>query len=83
MTDTPAARLEKSLWWYRHLMGAQAMADGERIGIRIVPPVAQPPCAHCWHPHVGAWAGSLPVPRHCCWCGVHEGPQHGPYAEGQ
>jgi len=38
-------------------------------------------CAHCWHsPRV--WQGPLPVPRHCCWCGVHEGPQHGPYAEG-
>jgi hypothetical protein len=39
-----------------------------------------PACAHCWHrPRV--WQGPLPVPRHCCWCGVHEGPQHGPYAE--
>jgi hypothetical protein len=60
----------------------EAWSDGERLGARIVPPVAQPPCAHCWHsPRV--WQGPLPVPRHCCWCGVHEGPQHGPYAEGE
>lgn len=37
-------------------------------------------CLHCWHlPRV--WQGPLPVPRHCCWCGVTEGPRHGPYAE--
>jgi hypothetical protein len=59
----------------------QATSDGTRMGPRIVPPLAHPTCAHCWHsPRV--WQGPLPVPRHCCWCGVHEGPPHGPYAEG-
>jgi hypothetical protein len=81
MADTPLERLDKSLWWHRHLMGEQAMADGAQIGLRTTPPVVHPTCAHCWHsPRV--WQGPLPVPRHCCWCGVHEGPQHGPYAEG-
>lgn len=40
-------------------------------------------CHHCWHTHVGGWAGQFPVPRHCCWCGISEGQQHGPYAEGR
>ena len=40
-----------------------------------------PTCTHCWHtPRV--WQGPLPPLRHCCWCGVHERPPHGPYAEG-
>jgi hypothetical protein len=60
----------------------QAMADGERIGLTIVPPCVQPACApHCWHtrdPRVS----EVPGPRLCCWCGEHEGPAHGPYAEG-
>ena len=76
MDTTDADHLNQVLRWQQH-----AMSDGERIGVRIVPPVVQPTCAHCWHsPRV--WQGPLPVPRHCCWCGVHEGPQHGPYAEG-
>lgn len=42
--------------------------------------IATHTCAHCWH-HPRVWQGPLPAPRHCCWCGVQEQPQHGPYAE--
>lgn len=38
------------------------------------------PCQHCWHRRDPRVSG-VPGPRQCCWCGVHEDPQHGPYAE--
>jgi hypothetical protein len=44
-------------------------------------PVGMQDCQHCWHTP-RRWAGQLPSPRFCCWCGMREGPQHGPYAEG-
>jgi hypothetical protein len=43
---------------------------------------AQAACHHCWHVPRDWQQGTLqlPVPRLCCWCGVSDGPQHGPYA---
>ena len=39
-------------------------------------------CHHCWHAPRDWQQGTsqVPLPRLCCWCGVREGPQHGPYA---
>ena len=39
-------------------------------------------CAHCWHAPRDWQQGTshVPVPRLCCWCGMTEGPHHGPYA---
>lgn len=59
--------IDRDTWW-------AAIANAPRH-LQIVKA-----CDHCWHTY-RAWQGPLPIPRYCCWCGTHEGPQHGSFLE--
>ena len=66
------------------LSAPQHYPDYDAYVRALVESARQHNCRHCWHAPRDWQQGTsqIPPPRVCCWCGVTEGPQHGPYAPG-